>query len=409
MALFKKAQEAPSRVYAAAADINDFDLLVEDLDASYAGIWEAVPLAALEDTLAAIDPTDVDLVIIAITAEDEENLEPFTDAVKRVKRLGYTVLLMVDEVSTRGVHALTRSGADDFAPYPLPEGVLVETINDVLKRAKAVAQRAESPATTEEKQGIVMPVYGVAGGVGATTFAVNLANEICDAVKKRGESVALLDLDLQYGTVSTALEMQRREAVYELLASPESMDRDSVDQALQFYRETLAVFTGPPESLPYEFIAPESVDALISILQSSYDYVIVDMPTALTPWSDVVLRRAETYFAVMELDMRSADNMLRFLRALQAEELPVDKVQFVVNRGPGFADGSKKSRMKRLAATLGVDLNIILPDGGKTVSDSGDHGQALAQSAPRNTLRKEIRKVANSLVELVASQKADNI
>ncbi|MEL6584271.1 MAG: hypothetical protein AAFQ36_10610, partial [Pseudomonadota bacterium] len=76
MALFKKAQEAPSRVYAAAADINDFDLLVEDLDASYAGIWEAVPLAALAVTLAAIHPTDVDLVIIAITAEDEENLEP---------------------------------------------------------------------------------------------------------------------------------------------------------------------------------------------------------------------------------------------------------------------------------------------------------------------------------------------
>ena len=61
---------------------------------------------------------------------------------------------------------------------------------------------------------------------------------------------------------------------------------------------------------------------------------------------------SETFFALMEVDMRSAQNCLRFLRALKAEDLPYEKVQFALNRAPGALDMNGKARAKRLAEYL---------------------------------------------------------
>ena len=130
------------------------------------------------------------------------------------------------------------------------------------------------------------------------------------------------------------------------------------------------------------------------------------MPTTLVSWSDRVLQIAETFFAVLEVDMRSAQNALRFLRTLKAEDLPIEKIQYALNRSPGFTDMNGKTRVKRLADSLGIALNIMLPDGGKAVTNAGDQGLPLAESAAKNNLRKEIRRIATSLVDMAAEQKA---
>ena len=45
----------------------------------------------------------------------------------------------------------------------------------------------------------------------------------------------------------------------------------------------------------------------------------------------------------MELDLRSAQNMLRLIRALKAEDLPHEKLRFVLNRAPKFTDLSARA------------------------------------------------------------------
>ena len=64
-----------------------------------------------------------------------------------------------------------------------------------------------------------MVVHGLAGGTGSTTVAVNLAWERANVDKKNPPSVCLLDLDLQYGSVATFLDLPRRDAVFEVLSS----------------------------------------------------------------------------------------------------------------------------------------------------------------------------------------------
>ena len=140
--------------------------------------------------------------------------------------------------------------------------------------------------------------------------------------------------------------------------------------------------------------------------RAHFDYVVIDMPHTLVHWSETVLQAAHVYFAMIELDMRSAQNALRLKRALQAEDLPWNKLRFALNRAPKFTDLSGKSRVKRMAESLGISIDLQLPDGGKQVTQGGDHGLPLASSAGKNPLRREIAKLAQSLHELGRNEAA---
>ncbi len=75
--------------------------------------------------------------------------------------------------------------------------------------------------------------------------------------------------------------------------------------------------------------------------------------------------------------MRSAQNTMRFKRALQSEELPIEKLRYVMNRAPKFTDLSGKSRIKRMAESLDISIDLQLPDGGKPITQGADHGIAV--------------------------------
>ena len=156
--------------------------------------------------------------------------------------------------------------------------------------------------------------------------------------------------------------------------------------------------------LPLDMIAPEDVDRILEFARSRFDYVIVDMPGTLVQWRESVLTAAQIYFVTLELDMRSAQNALRFKRALRSEDLPVEKLRFCLNRAPKFTDLNGKSRVKRLAESLEIRLEVQLPDGGRLITQAADHGTPLASSAAKNPLRKEIAKLASSLHELGKSE-----
>jgi len=299
------------------------------------------------------------------------------------------------------LHQLLKLGAEEFVPYPLPDGALREAIERMrAPEPKIAVQNSAATASGGDRDGVILAVHGLAGGVGATTFAVNLAWELATIDKKDPPRVCILDFDLQGGSVATFLDLPRREAVYEMYADTSNVDSDSFMQALVTFSDTLYALTAPAEMLPLDIISSEDVQRIINFAKSNFDYVVVDMPSTVVQWTEVMLHAAHVYFTPMELDMRSAQNALRMIRALKAEELPFEKLRYVINRAPKFTDLSGKSRVKRLAESLDIDIEVLIPDGGKQVTEASDNGTPLAQSAPKNPLRKEISKLALSVHEL---------
>lgn len=152
--------------------------------------------------------------------------------------------------------------------------------------------------------------------------------------------------------------------------------------------------------LPLEFVTSDDINRVLDVARSNFDFVVVDMPSTIVQWTEAVLNHAHVYFALLELDMRSAQNALRMIRALKAEELPYEKLRYVLNRAPKFTDLSGKGRVKRLAESLDITLEAQLPDGSYIVTQANDHGLPLLETAAKNPLRKEIAKLAKQIFEL---------
>jgi pilus assembly protein CpaE len=348
------------------------------------------------------EASSLQFITIAMDVEDEDNLPGVIAVITAAKTARIKVILIAEDVTPAALHQLLREGGDEFVPYPLPENELARAIERVLsiKEEPVVKKGDKGFKPSGNRSGVIIPVHGLAGGTGATTLAVNLAWELAIVDKQDPPKVCLLDLDFQFGSASTYLDLPRREAVLEMLTDTESLDGERFMQSLLTYGDKLHVLTAPMDMIPLDMITPEDISRVIEMATHNFDYVVIDMPSTMVEWSQTVLEMAHVYFGIIEMDMRSAQNTLRIKRALQSEDLPFEKIRFVLNRAPGFTDMNGKSRVKRLSESLGIGIELLMPDGGKPVMQTADHGSPMAESIPKNALRKEIAKLAKSVHEV---------
>ena len=384
-------------------NVQNFDLLIEDMEAELGERWGDLSFADATVFLAQPEASAMEFIAVAIDEDDEANVNTIAELIRTAVERGIRVIVIAEEVSPMVLHQLLKLGAKEFVPYPLPEGALHEAIERIRAPEPEPLPVAEAPLVTKPKggrDGVVLPVHGLSGGVGATTFAVNLAWELATLSKDNAPRVCLLDLDLQFGAVSTYLDLARREAVFEMLTNTDTMDSESFLQALLPFNDKLQVLTSPVDMLPLDLINSEDVSRIIEQARNNFDYVVIDMPSTVVQWTETVLNAAHVYFLLMEMDMRSAQNALRLIRALKAEDLPVQKLRYILNRAPRFTDLSGKSRVKRMAENLDISIEVQLPDGGAQVVQACDHGLPLVEVAKKNPLRREIHKLAASAHEL---------
>jgi pilus assembly protein CpaE len=409
-------EPAPILACTVSRDVQNFELLIDDMERELGESWGDLGFDEALIFLGQPEAAALQFIAVALDGEDERQLARISEVIRQAKAKGVKVVLIADQVSPMALHQLLRLGADDFVPYPLPEGALhdvIERLRKPVPAASPVAAVAELPPAAPEPQhhapafkargdrnGVILPVHGMAGGVGATTFAVNLAWELATVAKTDAPRVCLIDLDFQYGSTATYLDLPRREAVFEILSDLPSADSDAFLQSMVTFNDRLHVFTAPADMLPLDLVSGEDIGHLLEMAQANFDFVVIDMPSTIVAWTEAVLTRAQVYFLLLDLDLRSAQNILRFVRALKAEALPHEKLRYVLNRAPKFTDLSAKSRVKRMAESLDITIEVQLPDGGAQITQANDHGLPLAETAAKNPLRKELQKLAKQLHDL---------
>ncbi|MGB7271075.1 MAG: AAA family ATPase [Albidovulum sp.] len=398
-------EPAPIRACTISRDVSNFDLLIEDMETELGESWGDLTFDDALVFFAQPDANALDFVAIAVDNQDEDDLVRISSIITAAKERGIKIILIAEEISPIALHQLLKLGAEGFVPYPLPENALHEAIERLGKMPAmddVAAEGLNKPAFKGkgDRDGVILPVHSLIGGAGGTTFAVNLAWELANVQKEGAPRVCLLDLNFQFGSVGTYLDLPRREAVYEMLSDTAALDAESFLQAMLTYKDKLHVLTAPADMLPLEFVTSDDINRVLDVARSNFDFVVVDMPSTIVQWTEAVLNHAHVYFALLELDMRSAQNALRMIRALKAEELPYEKLRYVLNRAPKFTDLSGKGRVKRLAESLDITLEAQLPDGSYIVTQANDHGLPLLETAAKNPLRKEIAKLAKQIFEL---------
>ena len=178
----------------------------------------------------------------------------------------------------------------------------------------------------------VFTVASSSGGCGKTFYATNLA---CYLSAQTGQRVCLVDLDLQFGEVSTALHLRPRFTISDLL-SREPVDDDDleahVEEFLEDHELGFSVLAAPFSPADADMIAPKDVYKVMGALRRHFDYIVVDTPAQLSEIVLAAFDHSTRVLCMVTLDLPSVRNMRVFLTTLEKLRINSEAIGVVLNK-----------------------------------------------------------------------------
>jgi pilus assembly protein CpaE len=283
-------------------------------------------------------------------------------------------------------HLMTRNGRDvpivavvDEFDEIIGRQLVQMRVADILVKPVAAIELLRTCtrlARTKSEESHIHTFLPVAGGVGATTLAIQSALTLLGGKGREGPSTCLVDLNFRQGACADYLDIEARLNLKELELNPERLDRQLLEGMLSYHSSGLAVIAAP--NLPTEAasIEPDIIMGLLNVVCQSFDHIVVDMPKAWHLWTDNVLLGSNRLFLVGEATvpgLRKAKQLVENLSDRLGQR-PWPKV--IVNRferrlfNPGL-------RHSDIARSLGDAFAGTVPYNHRLVREAIDRGVPL--------------------------------
>lgn len=303
------------------------------------------------------------------------------DNLANVCEPGVTVIAIGERNDCGLFRDLLHHGVTDYLVKPLSPTLLQRAIANVADESEA--------SKSNGKLGKLVTVLGARGGVGSTAIATSMAWIVAQQRRRR---VALVDLDLQFGTVALSLDIEPNHGLREALENPDRIDGLFMERVLTQHSDRLFVMSAeesPDEPLLVDFSA---VELLTNELRSKFHYVVVDLPRVVAPSTHQVLESATDLLLVSDLSLAGMRDTMRIISMLPSVNAACNVI-VIVNR----AGEHKQGEMPRAEFEKGIGrkIDFILPFDAKTVAAATNFGQPVA--AGKGLVAKGICDIADRL------------
>lgn len=338
---------------------------------------------------------DLNFVVFELSNKQDEDIA----AIQKINTLGDSGLhciAMTRSILTDDQRAqLTGVGVAEIISLPAhaeqpqaPEKQIAEPQLDIVEPAKA----APVSLPQEDHRGRITVLLRARGGAGATTLAVNLA--AAQAGIGGAGTVALLDLDIQNGTISLAMDLPDSAEAGALIKGELTLSPAFMDRAMVRHDSGVDVLTAPDIFAPLDALSPADVAALLSALKSRYSHIIVDMPQAVTDWTLPVLGAAAQVIVVTDTSLPSIKRTRRLIDLIGDEHMTLP-VEVVVNQQKKPLRLS--AALRECEALIGRPLTHWVPLDSKTARRASDLGIPLQISAKRSRMARAIAALAGCI------------
>src|SRR3712207_5780847 len=230
-----------------------------------------------------------------------------------VQSPGITVVLIA-EASPQMWQAAMRSGIRDL----LSPSAHVLTLREAVERAGAAAagrRRVLRPVEeTARYTGRVITVASPKGGVGKTTVASNLAIGLTASAP---QSTVLVDLDVQFGDVASALGLVPEYALPDVVHGPASEDTMVLKTFLTQHPSGLYAVCGADSPAAGDTVTAADVSRLLTSLSREFRYVVVDTAPGLSEQTLAALDRATDVVMLSSMDVPGVRGLRKELDVLR--------------------------------------------------------------------------------------------
>jgi pilus assembly protein CpaE len=244
-----------------------------------------------------------------------------------------SLLLAFNRRPEARLREIVRTGAIDLLQLPLTDDALLESVQRAIELSHHQTAVAAAPAAAAGSGvGRVFTTSSATGGCGKTFYATNIAYFLTHYTDKR---TCIVDLDLQFGEVSTALRLRPRFTIFDALQRDEEEESslaEHIEEYMVKHDTGIYLLPAPKDPSEADRINPPDVTRIIEAIRSRFDYVIVDTPAALTEIVLAAFDLSDELFTLATLDLPSVRNMGVFLNTLDKLKIPSDHVQLILNK-----------------------------------------------------------------------------
>lgn len=233
------------------------------------------------------------------------------------------------------------------------------------------------------------------GGSGKTTIATNVAVGL--ARSNPGE-VAILDLDLQFGDVATALRVVPEHTMADAARSGRDLDAMSLKVLLTQHPSGVYALCGPENPADGEDITAEHVTTVIRLLSEEFPYVVIDTSAGLHESTLAAIESASDLVLMCAFDVPSVRSVQKVVHALDQLGMTRQRRHFVLNR----ADSRVGLTTADVEATIGLPVDVAISSS-RLVPLSMNQGTPVLESEPRSPVAKQMAALAARFVEQPAT------
>jgi pilus assembly protein CpaE len=295
-----------------------------------------------------------------------------------------------DDVEER-ISFLT-AGADDVMAKPFDARELEARVEALLLRF----QRTNLPATTFGEGGAggaqlgkrIVAVFSPKGGVGTTTIAVNLG--LAQALKEP-DKVCIIDLDLQFGQVATHLNLEARQTLIDVVRDDAALREAELLRTYASRHDTgVHVLAAPASPETSDLVTAEHITKILTIINETYDTVIVDAGSDLDERTMTVFEHASTVVLPVYPEIAALKAVHSLLDYLTDTGSVGAKALFVLNNI--FA--KEILRLRDVESALGTKISADLPYDPFLYLKAVNEGIPVIRGAPRTPAAEKLLRLA---------------
>ncbi|HKX82944.1 MAG TPA: AAA family ATPase [Pyrinomonadaceae bacterium] len=289
-----------------------------------------------------------------------------------------------------------RSGAEEFLTQPF-------NWNEVLKSLDTIRKKIDIHTTKSVERGHIIAVSSNKGGVGSTTAATNLAA----ALVGQNKSVCLVDLVLQFGSVTSFLNIDASYTILDLVKNLKRIDPLFLDGSLVKHVSGIRVLAEPFYAEDARRITPADIDEILDVLAQSFDFVVVDTPKEFDDMLALVLDKANLILFITEMDVPSLKSAHRALELFERMGIYDKKIRLILNRYVK----SKLMTLESVEKALGVKVFWTLPNNYPVAIAAVNQGLSIQECDARSDIAKSYSGLTDAILStfVYSATRADSV
>ncbi len=275
---------------------------------------------------------------------------------------------------------LLRRGVSDYVP----------SIHDPRALVEALSRLLEDPDMA--KLGRQISFIGAGGGAGSSTVAHNVAWYLGEIF---GDNVALLDLDLSFGTVALDFDAEAPQDIASVLAQSDRLDDQLLERFMVQRGDHLFLLTSPSSLGETGDIDVAKLDPLLTLVRGNAPFALLDLPNYWTNWVRHILTHSDEIVITARPTLASLRDAKNLVDALNTSRVADAPVRLILN-GVGTHAKTEIST-KDFIKAVEIEALAEIPNDPSLFGSAASDGLAIAEASKKHKITEHFMAIAREI------------